>query len=124
MLIKGSTTSCGCVKFETKHPEGKLFAKRYSGYKSNAKRRNIEFSLTEEDFRNLINSPCYFTGRTLTWESMGIDRLDSSRGYTLDNCVPACFPVNRAKSDMSVTEFFELIRNVVATHPEVLVVKG
>jgi hypothetical protein len=36
-----------------------------------------------------------------------IDRIDSDKGYTLDNCVPCCHPCNAAKLDFTIQEFRE-----------------
>lgn len=35
----------------------------------------------------------------------GIDRRDSSLGYTLENCLPACGVCNKAKLDYTEEEF-------------------
>ena len=35
----------------------------------------------------------------------GIDRLDNSLGYTLDNVVASCWDCNRAKQDLTVGDF-------------------
>jgi hypothetical protein len=32
-------------------------------------------------------------------------------GYTYDNCVPCCFEINRAKSDISFSGFLALIKD-------------
>ena len=45
----------------------------------------------------------------------GIDRVDNTRGYTLDNVVPCCFKCNRAKDTMTKEEFLEWVGRV-ATH--------
>jgi len=42
----------------------------------------------------------------------GIDRLDSSRGYILENCVPCCKVCNYAKRNMSVNDFLNWIKKV------------
>lgn len=54
------------------------------------------------------------------WKHNGIDRVDSSKGYTLDNCVPCCSKCNYAKHEMSVEEFKEYITNVY----QKLILKG
>ncbi|WP_146203669.1 hypothetical protein [Azospirillum sp. TSO5] len=41
----------------------------------------------------------------------GIDRKDPLKGYTTENCVPCCFEINRAKSDMTIDEFTCLIND-------------
>ena len=46
------------------------------------------------------------------WAHNGIDRVDSSKGYTIDNVVPCCSACNYAKHEMSVSEFKEYITRV------------
>ncbi len=81
-------------------------------------------ALTQEQFKKLIQSNCDYCKRqpsnkkklkrkTLDYIVYnGVDRVDSSRGYTLDNCVPCCYKCNIAKSDMTRAEFFEWILEV------------
>lgn len=42
----------------------------------------------------------------------GIDRVDPSGGYTLDNVTPACIICNRAKSDMTIVEFTAWVKRL------------
>ena len=42
----------------------------------------------------------------------GIDRIDSSKGYSLDNCVPCCPLCNRLKSDLDKNMFLEHISKI------------
>ena len=42
----------------------------------------------------------------------GIDRLDSSKGYTIDNCVSCCSVCNTAKLEMDVDDFKEWVVRV------------
>lgn len=35
----------------------------------------------------------------------GIDRIDSTKGYSADNCVPCCSKCNRMKLDHSIEDF-------------------
>jgi hypothetical protein len=46
----------------------------------------------------------------------GIDRLDSSKGYTKENSAPCCAVCNRAKMDMSEEEFLQWIKTLVKFH--------
>ena len=41
------------------------------------------------------------------------DRVDSSLGYTVSNCVPCCKYCNQAKNDRSVSEFLAHARRIV-----------
>lgn len=87
----------------------------YSQYKTNARVRDIEWSLTPEQFESYVVQKCHycnsdgserpdFTGSD-TYVLCGIDRLDPSLGYQDDNCVPCCMVCNRAKRDMTYEEF-------------------
>jgi hypothetical protein len=83
-------------------------------YKQGAKERKLSWELSPEQFIQLINGDCFFCGAPpaqrqgyyrLVFTSNGIDRLDSSKGYTSDNCVTACKMCNVAKSNHSVDKF-------------------
>lgn len=94
-----------------------------------------ENNLTTEQFRHLVSSPCHYCGvlpsskclkrRTKnTWGEFtynGIDRKDSSKHYTLENCVPCCHWCNRAKNAYSYEEYVAhmkeiFIPNTYSTH--------
>jgi hypothetical protein len=49
----------------------------------------------------------------------GIDRVDNSKGYTLDNCVPCCAAHNIMKGTHSHNDFIKLCRAVVAAFTEI-----
>lgn len=44
----------------------------------------------------------------------GLDRVDSKRGYTLNNVVPACIICNRAKTDLTREEWVAWIARAYA----------
>ena len=48
----------------------------------------------------------------------GIDRLDNTRGYTIDNCVPCCTRCNTIKLDASYDEFIAKIKQIYNFHIE------
>ena len=35
----------------------------------------------------------------------GIDRINNSKGYTIDNCVPCCFMCNYSKNNHSLSDW-------------------
>ena len=127
-LTQGRSISCGCSKQETKYKEGSAFGELYRMYKSNAKRREIEFHLSDREFLEIITSPCFYTGRMPyriyqdprrendSFVYNGIDRIDSTKGYTKENCVPCCFEVNRAKSDLTHEEFLKFVEEIYNKH--------
>ena len=79
-------------------------------YKSNAKARGISWELTNEQFLELVTKDCDYCGHSQEYN--GIDRIDSSKGYTIDNCVPCCSWCNTMKLDYSKTEFLEHIKKI------------
>ena len=84
---------------------------RYSTYKQNAKRRGIAFDLPLPLFSALLEKSCVYCGAD---ERIGIDRVDSSLGYTAANCDPCCSDCNYAKREMSRASFLNLIAKIHA----------
>lgn len=80
---------------------------RLCSYKVGAKQRGLCWNLENDFVYKLFTSPCYYCnyydGRT------GIDRLDSSNGYILENVVPCCTVCNRMKLHHSHDDFINLI---------------
>lgn len=98
--------------------EGKIYQ-----WKMGAKRRNIDWELTLEQVK-LLPMVCHYTGLPLTMEvghinTMSIDRLDSSKPYTLSNVAPCCSMVNDMKRDFNKADFVEMCKRV-AIHNEQL----
>ena len=128
-LKNGHTKSCGCYESEmtTKRnllpPGESSFNYLYSYYTRNALKRELEFSLTKEEFRSFTQKNCFYcgkppamrvkrdsTGKTNgAYIHNGIDRLDSAIGYTFENCVACCKICNRAKCDLELKEFMDWI---------------
>lgn len=81
-----------------------------------AKSKNLDFDLTLEYLESLPLI-CHYTGRDLTLErnhfnTVSLDRVDSSRGYTKDNVVLCCHMVNIAKNDLDLNEFLDMCYDV------------
>jgi hypothetical protein len=122
-LINNYTKSCGCLLNGDKLYKGIITAENtlFRNYKTNAKNRNISFELTKEEFIDLVHKPCNYDGhidqkgteyREETFALNGIDRVDNTKGYTLDNCVPCCSKCNLAKREMTKDEFINWISDV------------
>lgn len=83
----------------------------YRRYAHDATKRNKNFDISLEYFNELIVQPCAYCGaetdntyrqpqyavKELKYN--GIDRVDSTGGYTTDNTVACCGQCNRAKSN-------------------------
>jgi hypothetical protein len=66
-----------------------------------AKQRGLVVDLTLQDYERLIETACcHYCDAALPATGHGIDRKDSSLGYTLENVVLACDACNRIKSDL------------------------
>lgn len=122
---KYPTTSCSCDQYRLRVKPHKYVM---FDYLASAKSKHIPFKLTEDAFAKLVTSPCNYCGRpperqlspsrmrknsihaAFRWN--GIDRIDSDKGYTEDNCVPCCQPCNEMKSDKSRDEFLSQIKTI------------
>ena len=79
-------------------PKGKLMI-----YKRGARKRNLEFELTLEYFKENWNKKCKYCGSDI--KGVGFDRVDNSKGYTIENIVNCCEMCNRMKLNYSEEDF-------------------
>lgn len=90
---------------------------RYKNYQRNAKSKNRNFDLSEDEFVEITSQPCIYCGSfsdTYNNEPFcGVDRIDSNLGYSIDNCVPCCATCNRMKMDMDVDIWFNQMRKII-----------
>lgn len=121
-LRSHATRSCGCLI--TRNKENTGLNRLIERYEKRSYRAGMFFNLTREVFYKLIKGNCYYCGLEpqqkikqyhngqISLLYNGVDRLDSSRPYLPDNCVPCCKFCNRAKSDLSVEEFKRHIERI------------
>jgi len=83
---------------------------RLSHYKSRAKEKGWEFSLINEDFSNLLTSPCYCCG---VEKAYGVDRIDNSKGYFSNNVLPCCKVCNFMKKDYTYDFFIAHLKKIL-----------
>jgi len=74
--------------------------------KQKATSRGITWELNKIDVAKLITQPCHYSGHSPNPYN-GLDRVDSSKGYSIDNVVPCCHACNCAKNSMSTEQFIE-----------------
>jgi hypothetical protein len=112
-----------CTKCNQQKSEKSILQVLYKNYKLNALKRNIPFNLTIDDFNKIITKNCDYCNvppqQVLHKKGMkydltynGIDRVDNNRGYSIDNCVPACKFCNLAKRNFKREEFIEWIGRI------------
>lgn len=91
------------------------------------KGKNIKLEIDVNQYITISSNPCFYCGeppkeRTFLNTAKrvkhiplflhGIDRLDSNKGYIIDNCVSCCKYCNVAKSTMSVEQFKNHINKI------------
>ena len=92
-------------------------AGRFNQYKGRAKQRNIPFLLTEEEFKGFWQQPCAYCGAEI--ETIGLDRIDSSGPYHIDNVVPCCWSCNQKKGTSSLEDWIgETLARAKRLNPE------
>lgn len=79
-----------------------------------AKNRGHDLDMTFEQWCEIAQQDCVYCGvkALIKGSGYGIDRIDSSLGYTLENSAPCCGDCNSMKSDMSVTDFIQHARRI------------
>jgi hypothetical protein len=87
------------------------FKGRLLTYKRAANKRNIEWLLTDEEFKSFWGQPCSYCGNDI--ETIGIDRVDNNEGYYLNNCTPCCSICNKMKLDLSHDDFINKIKQII-----------
>ena len=65
------------------------------------KKKGLEVRLTLPEYCSLVaGARCVYCGGPPPESGHGLDRIDSRRGYTVDNLVVACDACNRIKADL------------------------
>ena len=99
---------------------------RYSACKARAKKQGWAFDLTISWIGERIDKGfCEATGIRFS-KSYGspwipsVDRIDSKKGYTQDNCWVVCWAFNNMKSDFGIIKLLELCEIVVKNKENIL----
>jgi len=86
---------------------------RFHIYVRGAKKRKIQFNLTPEQFLKMTDKVCHYCGQFSVGKNYcGIDRVNSSLGYLVENCVPCCNICNLMKMAYPVDEFLTHILKI------------
>ena len=128
-LRSGQTKSCGCLNGGVERSGNAIYQKTLALTRWQSKKRGVVFELTLKDFKELMGGTCYYCGQKphikryayhRTRKRLGInsdealllngvDKLIPQLGYVKGNVVSCCKYCNRAKSDLSIKKFKELI---------------
>ena len=94
----------------------------YSSCRVGALRRDLEFLITREDVNNLWEKQqgkCYYSHIPMnqTWnkkhpQQVSIDRLDNTKGYSIENTVLCCQSINYAKNSYPLDIFLDFLNKL------------
>ena len=128
-LRSGDTKSCGCWNNEQRSLRAEnMYSKciKYTPIEASAKRvwRSNYEEMSFEDFYSISQQPCHYCGENpsniqnsadkKSSENMkkngyftynGLDRIDSTKPHSKENCVACCKYCNYAKRERTVEEF-------------------
>jgi hypothetical protein len=87
----------------------------------NKRNRNYEgcVNLTKEQFDTITKQPCYYCGIMQEKGFNGIDRMDSIKGYEIENCVSCCTECNMMKGAVDNITFVRRVEHIL-THNSLL----
>jgi len=123
-------------------PETHFWNNYRSKYTQSAKNRNYSWELTKEEVIQLARNNCAYCGveprktnsarnaylsasrgrdgyvdmdfaDSKIFVANGIDRVDNTRGYTVENCVTCCNICNQAKNDLTADEWNDWVDRLV-----------
>ena len=112
--IRRATDHCQFCNIMEENPG---INKVYTTYKTGAKKRGLQFNLDQNQFLSIVQKDCAYCGQPPKYRDIklsnktvsvcinGIDRIDSSKDYSYENCVPCCSMCNTMKLHYSVDEF-------------------
>ena len=107
---------------------------QYTQAKSRAKKKGLEFSITYEEMMSKDTDTCPYSGIPIfwhekksnvgrglngDWDSKSIDRIDSTKGYTIDNIIIVSWRANALKKDATYEELHTLttsLKTILTEH--------
>ena len=136
-LSQGKVSSCGCIRNELSAERLKLlprikfelgvasFNVLYKNYEHGAKKRNIQWNLNKEEFKELTSKNCYYCsippkteisrrGTNGHYTYNGVDRKNSDGSYCVENCLPCCKDCNLMKMDIPYDEFLIQVKKIAS----------
>lgn len=129
----GNTKSCGCLRNEivyerfanNRSVSDIVFYKNQimNSYIRRANSKDREFKLTYEEFDTLLKGNCFYCGvspstpyvyqrKNVELLYNGVDRVNPSLGYTLENSVSCCKTCNFLKGTLAGEEFLDQVEKI------------
>lgn len=95
------------IKIQRSNPETK-----FNQYQYSAEKRNISWDLTYKEFISFWKEPCKYCGGEI--ETIGLDRVNSQKGYTIENLVSCCTECNRMKGKVPFLEWVSKVQEIAS----------
>jgi hypothetical protein len=113
-LFNSCCFTCYKIKYNSikKRAPRESFNQRLYYYKCNALKRNLVWNLEDETAINFMKQNCYYCN--YKYIINGIDRINSNKGYFIDNCVSCCFQCNSMKERKSINDFLDICEHIVS----------
>lgn len=92
---------------------------RLDAIKRAATKREIEWHMSDDEAKAMLVLPCVYCGwLDLEVRVNGIDRLDSAKGYTAENCRPCCKNCNYMKGTFDPKTFITWAKRIAECSTE------
>lgn len=126
ILNKNKVGCWNCARLAgRKTDDSRAITSAWRTVRGNARTRGIPMEITKQQFVEAAKQNCYYCGiepqeRKISdvpeWTTPaklnGIDRIDSSKGYTIDNIVPCCSFCNTAKLNNTTEDFLAAVSRI------------
>lgn len=93
----------------------------YSQYMHRASIKGFEFVLSNDQYNTITHQMCYICGNK-NFNTIGMDRIDNSKGYIVDNLEPCCSECNYFKRDFTLDVVYDKITKIAQAHPEKIII--
>ena len=87
---------------------------QFNVYKTSANSKNLVFELTPPDHKEIVKHNCHYCNYMAERGFNGIDRRDSTKGYTIDNCVSCCEMCNYMKGSLDEIVFIKRAEHIAS----------
>lgn len=131
-LRSGQCKSCGKCDIQSRPSDVTPHKRQWLALKNGAKTRNLSVEIDFNQYVDITKQNCYYCGsapydkhyaysrrrktKGIHEDSYsifnGVDRIDSSLGYTKENICSCCNMCNRMKSDFNILQFLKKIEQI------------
>jgi len=100
-------------QYACNNESGRTFRVRVGSMKAGAEKRGLEWGYDNpEDLREFWDAPCHYCGGKVP-QRLGLDRVDSDKGYIPGNVVQCCWTCNRMKGEHPLDEWTAHMKKVL-----------